>query len=109
MIDGITLLETCGGYFDAFFIFFAIISILIIIATILIYKDTHDNTSLLGFALAALFLACSILGIINNYQVTYKVLIDSSVSFIDFNNNYELVNHNNNSLIYTIKEKNSND
>ena len=106
MIDGITVLETCGGSFNWYFTLLAIVSILLAIAFILIYKDKHDKAMIVGFIMALIAALTSIYVIIDNSTPTYKVLIDNSVSFIDFNSNYYLVNHKDNSLIYEIKEKN---
>lgn len=109
MIDGITVLEaTSGGIYWLYF-FLAIVAILMTIAFILIYKDNHDKAMIAGLIIAITMAITSIYFVFDCYAPTYKVLIDPSVSFIDFNNNYELINHNNNSLIYTIKEKNLND
>lgn len=106
MINGITLLETRGGSFNWYFTLFAIISILLSIAFILLYQDKRDKVMIVGFIMALVAALTSMYVVIDNFTPTYKVLIDNSVSFIDFNSNYYLVNHKDNSLIYEIKEKN---
>ena len=111
MMDGITVLsqsETIG--YIAWFIY-AIIGFCIFGWRLLtIKKDNYHTVGTIIITVVVMFVAifsCAE-GIysMSTKEYTYKVTISDKVNFVEFNNKYEIIDQD--GLIYTIKEKESN-
>lgn len=112
MIDGITVLSqneimvtpTWNWVITMIgFITFVISIIIALNVNQKIIETIFGISSICCFILFTVGVCCMCLVEIGTGEYTYKVTISDEVNFVEFNNNYEIVDQD--VLIYTIKEK----
>lgn len=104
MIEGITLLNTfttaiATGWTTLFII-------LAVVCTLITIAGTDCDTpfvSICSLIVVIASLCCAVLGIGAKEVTRYQVLIDSSVSYAELTEHYEVIKQE--GLIYTIQEK----
>ena len=118
MMDGITVLsqseittKPCWIWIFLFVSLFVII-LGVVLATICASFNKKIGTKLgtvftiFGIVLFFIDWLCGIIITVPTGKYTYKVTISDEVNFVEFNNKYEIIDQD--GLIYTIKEKESN-
>ena len=118
MMDGITVLSqseiTTKPCWIWIFLFVSLFVIIfgVVLATIWASFNKKIGTKLatiftfLGIVLFFIDWLCGIIITVPTGKYEYKVTISDEVNFVEFNNKYEIIDQD--GLIYTIKEKESN-
>lgn len=113
LMEGVEVLNTfvkggCDFVAGIFAIIIGIISIAGIVTVIYFSKRYFpDEDGIATFMLSIIFLCLSVIGVYQSFFIEdttyYQVIIDDSVSMVEFNEKYDIVNIE--GKIYTIKEK----
>lgn len=111
VLEGVTILSERVGYpvpFGAMIVFGVLgsVSLVVLIVGIIGAFRNRDADMILPCAIGALlsviFLTLVFTSFENNYPI-YKVTIDDNVSFVEFNEKYEVIQQD--GLIYEVKER----
>ena len=118
MMDGITVLSQSEITTTPCWIWiFLLVSLFVIILGIVLVTICASFNKKIGTKLATIFTflgivlffinwLCGIIITVPTGKYEYKVTISDEVNFVEFNNKYEIIDQD--GLIYTIKEKESN-
>lgn len=104
MIDGVTVLNIIEGGISAGYLIAAFISLFLLIISILItIEDDRFEGLIVGSIIGFISFTC--LTIFCPRPIEYEVTVDETVSFVEFTENYEIVEQRGNIYIIKLKEE----
>ena len=104
MIDGVTVLNIIEGGINAIYLIAAFISLFLLIVIILVaIEDDRFEELIVGPIIGLIFFTW--LTIFCPRPIEYEVTVDETVSFVEFTENYEIVEQHGNIYIIKLKEE----
>ena len=104
MIDGVTVLNIIEGGINAIYLIAAFISLFLLIVIILVaIEDDRFEELIVGPIISLIFFTW--LTIFCPRPIEYEVTVDETVSFVEFTENYEIVEQHGNIYIIKLKEE----
>lgn len=104
MIDGVTVLNIIEGGINTGYLIATLISLFLLIISILVtIEDVRFEGLIVGSIISLIFFTYLTISCLR--PIEYEVTVDETVSFVEFTENYEIVEQHGNIYIIKLKEE----